>query len=204
LLRSRIQTISFRSIFEILGSAKRDWRFMNMELNKIAGSVLGTALAVYGLGALGAAVYHTEAPEKPGMLIATAEAEETGGGTAAEAQPLPVLLASASAEKGATVAKTCAACHDFSKGGPNKVGPNMWDIVERPRGSHEAFAYSDGMMSKKGDPWTYENLNAFLKAPKEYVAGTKMAFGGIKSDAKRADLLAYLASLSDAPKAFPK
>jgi cytochrome c len=113
------------------------------------------------------------------------------------------LLAAADATKGATEAKQCAACHDFTKGGPNKTGPALWDVVERPIASAAGFAYSEGAKSKSAEKWTYETLNAFLTKPKDVIQGTKMAFGGIKNDKKRADLIAYLASLSDAPKPFP-
>lgn len=175
----------------------------SFEFNKIAGAVLGTALAVFGLKELSGAIYHADKPEKQGFAIEVAEAAtgEAGGEAAAE-KPLGELLKAASAEKGAADAKACQACHDLTKGGPNKVGPNLWDLVDRARGTHEGFAYSDSMKSKN-DPWTYENLFAFIDNPKGYVPGTKMAFGGIKSASKRADLLAYLQSLSDSPKPFP-
>jgi cytochrome c len=174
----------------------------SFEFNKIAGALLGTALAIFGLGELGRIVYHTETPEKPGMIIETAQADDTGGAAAA-AQSLGTLLAAASVEKGAASAKACAACHDFTKGGPNKVGPNLYDVVDRGVGGVAGFAYSEAVAAKKADKWTFDNLDAWLKDPKAHIPGTKMAFGGIKSDAKRADVLAYLASLSDAPKPFP-
>jgi cytochrome c len=180
----------------------------SFEFNKIAGAVLGTALAVFGLKELSGVIYHAEKPEKPGYLIETAEAATGGeaGGAAeagAEAKPLAELLKTASAEKGAAQAKACAACHDVTKGGPNKQGPNLWDVVDRPHGVHEGFAYSDAMKAKSSELWTYEALDAFIANPKAAVPGTKMAFGGIKAADKRADLLAYLQSLSDSPKPFP-
>jgi cytochrome c len=175
--------------------------------NKIAGAVLATALLVFGLQSLSEVLYHAEAPphDKSGFLIETAEAEATegGAGEAAAAVSLGTLLASADATKGATAAKACAACHNFEKGGANKTGPALYNVVERPMGAHEGFTYSEGFAAHKADKWTYENLNTFLKAPKKYIVGTKMAFGGIGNDKKRADLIAYLASLSDAPKPFP-
>ena len=177
------------------------WQF-----NKMAGAVLGTGLLVLGLQNLGGIVFHPTAPseEKPGFKIEVAEAAEANtGGAAVAAVPLAQLLAKADAKKGAEVANACKACHDLSKGGPNKTGPNLWDVVERDMGKHDAFTYSDGMMAMAAQKWTYENLNKFLMAPKEFVKGTKMGFGGLKNDAKRADLLAYLQSLSDAPKPFP-
>jgi cytochrome c len=182
-------------------------KFMDsFEFNKIAGAVLGTALAVMGLREVSSAIYHTEAPEKPGYLIEVAETAPAGGAepaAVAAAAPIGVLLASADAAKGANAAKACGACHSFDKGGANKVGPNLWDIVQRPIASHAGFAYSEALTAKAGQPWTYDDLNAFILNPRGYAPGTKMAYAGLKNDASRADLLAYLGSLSDAPKPFP-
>lgn len=177
----------------------------SFEFNKMAGAVLGTALAVFGLRELAGVIYNAETPEKPGYLIEVADAaaggEEDGGEQ--PAVPLGTLLASADVAKGQAAAKACAACHDFTKGGPNKVGPNLWDIVLRPHAAQPDFAYSEGLKARAAEPWTFEALDAFIKAPKEAIPGTKMGFGGVKNDKSRADLLAYLQSLSDAPKPFP-
>lgn len=177
----------------------------SFEFNKMAGAVLATALVVFGLKELSAAVYHSEAPEKPGFAIEVAEAGATGEAQAstAPAVSLGTLLASADPAKGAAGVKACAACHDFTKGGPNKTGPDLWDVVERGIASHEGFAYSDGMKARSAEKWTYENLNAFIKDPKTATPKTKMAFAGVKKDQARADIIAYLATLSDAPKPFP-
>ena len=178
----------------------------SFEFNKIAGAVLGTALVVFGLNSLADTIYHSETPEKPGFAIQVAEAGTGAEATTGEQQPavsLGTLLASADAKKGEADVKQCQACHDFTKGGPNKTGPNLWGIVMRKHGSHEGFAYSDAMKAKSGEDWTYEDLNAFLTSPKTAVPGTKMAFGGVKKDQSRADILAYLATLSDNPVPFP-
>ncbi|MFO1034033.1 MAG: cytochrome c family protein [Hyphomicrobiales bacterium] len=177
--------------------------------NKMAGAVLGTALLVFGLKTLGGLIYepHMASADKPGFMIATAEADDgaaAGGDAAAPAKSLGTLLAAANKDAGAGEAKACAACHDFSKGGPNKTGPNLYGVVGRNGASHEGYAYSEGMTTARGGkPWSYEDLNAFIKAPKAAVPGTKMAFGGLKNDEKRANLLAYLGSLADSPVAFP-
>jgi cytochrome c len=178
----------------------------SFEFNKIAGAVLATALVVFGLKELSGIIYHSETPEKPGFVIEVAEATETPSEAPAEGVPavsIGTLLASADPAKGLGAAKPCLACHDFKKGGPNKVGPNLWDIVERGIASHEGFSFSDGMKARTAEKWTYENIDAFLKNPKAAVKGTKMAFAGVKKDQVRADLIAYLASLSDAPRPFP-
>ncbi len=177
----------------------------SFEFNKIAGAVLGTGLLALGLNSLSEVIYHSERPEKPGFVIEVAEAATGGeatGGAEAPAVSLGTLLASADANKGQAAAKACAACHDFTKGGPNKVGPNLWDVVQRAPGSHEGYAYTDGMKAKSAEPWTYEALNTFLTAPGAYVKGTKMVLKIPKADV-RANILAYLATLSDSPKPFP-
>ena len=180
------------------------------EFNKIAGAVLATALVVFGLKELSSVVYHTEVPEKghQGFAIEVAEAATTTSeaAPAADAPTVSIgtLLASADATKGAVEAKkACGTCHDFTKGGPNKTGPNFWDVVERGIASHEGYIYSEGMKARSAEKWTYENLNVFIKAPKTVTPKTKMVFAGVKKDQARADLIAYLASLSDAPKPFP-
>ncbi|MFN4141820.1 c-type cytochrome [Aestuariivirga sp.] len=177
----------------------------SFEFNKIAGAVLGTALVVFGLNELAGIIYHTETPEKPGFAVEVAEAETPAGGEAAEtpAVSLGTLLASADAAKGQAVFKACAACHDAAKGGPNKVGPNLWGIVGRNHAAAQGFAYSEAMAAKSAEPWTYEALNEFIHAPKQAIPGTKMAYGGLKKDADRANLLAYLGTLSDSPVPFP-
>lgn len=179
----------------------------SFEFNKIAGAVLGTALVVFGLSELSKIIYHAPEPEKQGFAVEVAEAANSGEAAADAAAPAAVsvgtLLASADATKGQAVFKACAACHDASKGGPNKVGPNLWGIVGRNHGIHEGFAYSEPMAALKDKPWSYEALNEFLVNPKAAVPGTKMAYGGLKKDADRANLLAYLATLSDSPVPFP-
>jgi cytochrome c len=177
----------------------------SFEFNKIAGAVLGTLLLVLGLKNLGGAVFHNEAPEKAGFMIATAQAE-SGDAKPAEAAPMvPIakLLASADKAKGEATAKACAACHDFSKGGPNKVGPNLWDVVGRPIASVSGFAYSDALKAASSKSWTFDELNVWIMAPAADMKGTKMSFAGIKKDEDRANVIAYLASLSDSPKPFP-
>ncbi len=115
-----------------------------------------------------------------------------------------MLLAKASIDKGKATAKQCQACHTFEKGGPNRVGPNLWGIVGEPRGKGRGgFAFSDAM-AKKGGEWTFEELNKFLKDPRAYIPGTKMTFAGISRDQQRADVIDFLRTQSDNPLPLPK
>ncbi len=178
----------------------------SFELNKIMGAVLGTLLFVMGAGFVAEAIYHPIEGRGPGYALPEPEAAEHGEtAEAAPEVPLGVLLASASAERGAAAVKKCASCHNFGEGEPNKQGPLLYGVVGRLEGSHEGFAYSDGMMAHNaaGDTWTYENLDHFLTKPADYVPGTKMNFSGVRTAEERADILAYLATLSADPVPFP-
>src|SRR5438309_2737979 len=140
----------------------------SFELNKILGAVLGTCLVLLVTSFTAQALFSPKMPEKPGFEIAVKEeAGDKGGAPAAAApsEPIEKLLQTASVEKGAAAAKKCAACHTFEKGGPNRVGPNLFGIVERARASEAGFNYSAAMKGK-GGKWTYDDLNKFIANPK--------------------------------------
>jgi cytochrome c len=173
----------------------------SFELNKVAGAVLGALLFAAGSGFVAELIYHPKPAGKAGYDLPE-PAAESAGAPAAKAEPIAVRLASANAEKGQGGTKACQACHSFEKGGPNKVGPDLWDVVERPKGGHGGFDYSAGI-KEKGGTWTYEDLDHFLESPKGFIKGTKMAFAGIAAPQDRANVIAYLRTLSDSPKPLP-
>ncbi|HEY8595061.1 MAG TPA: cytochrome c family protein [Devosiaceae bacterium] len=182
----------------------------SFELNKIVGAILGTLLFVMGVGFLAEAIYAPKEGPGPGYELPTpVEGASTTQAAAAapKEEPLPVLLASASAEKGAKVAKKCESCHNFGKGEPNKVGPTLWDVVGSPIADLSGYSFSDALKAKNPDGktvWTYASLNEWLTKPKDFAPGTKMSFAGISSATERADLLAYIATKADNPVPFPQ
>ncbi|GJD33281.1 c-type cytochrome [Methylobacterium aerolatum] len=173
------------------------------EVNKIAGAVLGALLFAAGSGFVAELIYHPKPAGKAGYDLPEPEpAAAAAPAETASVEPIAVRLASASAEKGQGGTKACQACHSFEKGGPNKVGPDLWDVVERKKGGHEGYDYS-AALKEKGGTWTYADLDEFLTSPKGYIKGTKMGFAGIASPTERANVIAYLRSLSDSPKPLP-
>lgn len=177
----------------------------SFELNKIMGAVLATCLGVLTLNIAAGAIFTPGKLEKPGYAIAVPE--HPGGATetakAEPAEPIAVRLASSDVGKGQAAAKQCAACHTFEKGGPNRVGPNLYGVVDRAKASHEGFNYSAAMKAK-GGTWTFDDLDHFIANPKSYVPGTSMGYAGLSRGGQRADLINYLHTLSDNPVPLPK
>ncbi|MFD0388940.1 c-type cytochrome [Tistrella bauzanensis] len=114
-----------------------------------------------------------------------------------------MALASADPKAGAKVFARCTACHDDSKGGPNKVGPELWSVVGRPIASADGFAYSAALQGLGGE-WTFDKLDHFLTKPSDFAPGTKMSFAGLSKVEDRAAVIAYLNSQSDNPQPLPE
>lgn len=173
------------------------------EVNKVLGAVLGALLFAAGSGFVAELIYHPKPAGKAGYDLPEPEPESAAtAAPEAKVEPIAVRLASANVEKGEAGTKACHACHNFEKGGPNKVGPDLYGVVERPKGGHAGFEYS-AAMKEKGGAWTYADLDEFLTNPKGYVKGTKMAFAGIASPQERANVIAYLRKNADDPKPLP-
>ncbi len=174
----------------------------SLEINKIVACILVVALVIIGLSNLTEILYEVEKPEVAHYVIEGIDdevvtADASISETVAEEVPIQILLASASVDKGAKVFKKCSNCHVPNEGGANKIGPALWNIVNKDIGGSD-FAYSNAMASYSGK-WTYEELNGFLKNPKKYMEGTKMSFAGLKKETDRANVILYLRSLSNNP-----
>jgi cytochrome c len=179
----------------------------SFEWNKIIGAVLGSVLFILVIKVVAEAVYEPEKPAKPGYVVEGVAETPAGGGAAAipAEEPVPdfgTVLAKADLAAGKAVSARCEQCHDISKGGPNKIGPELWGVIGRPRASAPGFSYSSAMMTDHA-PWSFASLFKYLKSPATMVPGTKMTFAGLPHAQDRIDLIAYLRTESDSPVAIP-
>jgi cytochrome c len=166
--------------------------------NKIAGAVLATGLAIFGLGELSNIIFEYHPPAKAGYAIAIA-AQETGSGPVAPEPPIDwgTELPKADVNAGKQVATKCQSCHNLDQGGPNMTGPNLYGVLGRQPGTHPGFAYSDAMKAfgQKQKIWDFEHVNDFVTSPQNYIDGTKMTFVGLKQRQDRINVIAYLHTL---------
>ena len=177
----------------------------SFEMNKILGAVLGTCLVLVALNIAAGAVFAPGKMAKPGYEIAVPEhpGEAPKGTPQPAEEPIGPLLAKADVARGEDAAKKCGACHTFTKGGAKLVGPNLWGVIGRAKAAAADYNYSAALKGKGGQ-WTLDDLNQFLANPKGMVPGTAMTFSGVPRASERADIIAYLNSLSDNPAPLPK
>ncbi len=179
-------------------------RMDELRLNKVfAGFLFAGLLLMAGIKIADVMVPHQELAENAYKIevpettaTAAAEPEEKGP------EPILALLASADVQAGAKLSKKCTACHVFDAGGAAKVGPALWNIVNKSKGSSDGFGYSSALI-EFGGAWDYQSLNAFLAKPKAYISGTKMNFAGLKKPQDRANIIAWMRTKADSPAALP-
>jgi cytochrome c len=173
----------------------------SLEANKIAGALLVAGLVALTSGIIADFLVQPHHGGHASMEMPVGE--PAAPADAAPVGPIAPLMATADPAAGETVAKKCLSCHSFDQGGAHKVGPNLWNVLGGPVAHAADFAYSDAMASH-GGTWGYEEMNEYLASPRSYVPGTKMAFVGLNKIEDRANLLAYLRTLSDNPQPLPE
>ena len=168
------------------------------EWNKIIASVLTAMIVAWVSGILATQLIEPKRPEKPVFMpagaeqVAAAPAEQSAS---TKLEPIEPLLAKADPKRGEQLAKVCATCHTFDKGGPNKIGPNLWDVTEENIATVPNYQFSAALQADKGEKWDPEKLNQWLHNPQSFAKGTKMTFAGFPKAQDRADVIAYLDTL---------
>ena len=177
----------------------------SFELNKIIAAILMVALLVIGIGKLSNVIFHVEKPKMPGYTV---EIDQVDSGSTAKTVSVEkkvdilALMAMGDAVSGEKIFKKCAACHSIVKGGKNKIGPALYNVVGRKSGSVGDYKYSKALTSH-GKAWTFEELNGYLLKPAKWIKGTKMAFAGLRKEKDRASVIKYLNQNSDSPLPLP-
>ena len=184
-----------------------------LEVNKILAAIIMAVLILTLIGHAGDLIVninhdkHVGNNEKYQTAYKIDVPEDEAGGLKIEKKEeiielISPFLINASLEDGKKLFKKCGTCHNYEKNGANKVGPNLWNIINRPKGNIEGFAYSKALINQGGE-WTYENLAEFLYKPKRYIKGTKMNFVGLKKVQDRANIVLFLRNQADNPIPLP-
>ncbi len=177
----------------------------SFEINKIIAAVLMVALLIIGIGKISDVIFHVEKPKTPGYLVETdqvANISETTTEAVEEKVNIEALMAMGDIASGEKIFKKCAACHSIVKGGKNKIGPALYNVVGRKVGGVDDYKYSKALVSYDKS-WTYEELNGFLLKPAKWIKGTKMAYAGLRKEKDRASVIKYLNQNGDNPLPLP-
>ena len=177
----------------------------SFEINKIVAAVLMVALLVIGIGKVSEIVFHVEKPETPGYSVEVDVVTNASAASAEEVEEkvdIAALMSMGDVASGEKIFKKCAACHSVVKGGKNKIGPALYNVVGRKVGGVSDYKYSKAL-AEYDKSWTLEELNGFLLKPSKWIKGTKMAYAGLRKEKDRASVIKYLNKNSDTPQALP-
>ena len=177
----------------------------SFELNKIIAAVLMVALLIIGISKISKIVFYVEKPKTTGYAVEIEQTANTSSSkteSVVEKVDIAALMSQGDLDTGMKVWKKCAACHSINKGGKNKIGPALYNVVGRQTGNVADYKYSKALTAYKKE-WTFEELNGFLLKPSKWIKGTKMAFAGLRKEKDRASVIKYLNQNSDSPLTLP-
>ena len=177
----------------------------SFEINKIVAAVLLVALLIIGISKISNIIFHVDKPEKPGYTVEVEQISSESTTTTSEVEEkidIVALMAMGDVASGEKIFKKCAACHSINKGGKNKIGPAVYNVVGRKVGGVADYKYSKALASYDKE-WNFEELNGFLLKPAKWIKGTKMAYAGLRKEEDRASIIKYLNENSDSPLQLP-
>ena len=176
----------------------------SFEINKILAAILMVALLIIGIGKLSNVIFHVEKPKTPGYSVELAQTTVVSASETSVEEKIDItaLMAMGNLVDGEKIFKKCAACHSINKGGKNKIGPALYNVVGRKVGGVADYKYSKALVAYDKN-WTLEELNGFLIKPAKWIKGTKMAYAGLRKEKDRASIIKYLNKNSDNPQQLP-
>jgi cytochrome c len=177
----------------------------SFEINKIIAAVLLVALLLIGISKLSNVIFYVEKPKKPGYAVEIEQVSSTSSTSTKQVEEkidMTALMAMGDVMLGEKIFKKCASCHSIVKGGKNKIGPALYNVVGRKVGSVGEYKYSNALAEYEKE-WSFEELNGFLTKPAKYIKGTKMAYAGLRKEKDRASVIKYLNQNSDNPLPLP-
>ena len=177
----------------------------SFELNKVIAAILMVVLLVIGLSKIADGVYYVKKPKNPGYQVEIENQLTSGTSQTTEVVEkidIAAIMTLGDVVSGKKIFKKCAACHSINKGGKNKIGPALYNVVGRTVGGVDNYKYSK-VLASYGKEWTFEELNGFLQKPSSYLKGTKMSYAGLRKETDRASVIKYLNQNSDSPALLP-
>ena len=173
----------------------------SFEINKILAAILIVVMLVIGIDKLSDVIFHVDKPETPGYVV---EIEQVSTASASTENKIDIIamMTMGNVDSGKKLFKKCVACHSIVKGGKNKIGPALYNVVGRKIGGVVDYKYSKALLTYKKE-WTFEELNGFLIKPAKWIKGTKMAYAGLKKEEDRASIIKFLNQNSDSPLPLP-
>ena len=174
----------------------------SFEINKIVAAILVVFLVIFGIGKISDMVFHVEKPNTSAYKVEVSTASSSEDSSSGELVDITTLLAMGNLDDAKKVWKKCSACHSIKKGGKNKIGPALYNVLGRNVAGLDNYKYSKALLGY-GKTWTFEEMNGFLKKPQAYIKGTKMAFAGLKKEKDRASILLFMNQNSDNPLPLP-
>ena len=180
----------------------------SFELNKIIAAILMVTLLIIGLGKFSDIIFHVEKPKMSGYTIEIEQTKAISSSSSSaetlveEKIDIAALMAMGDITSGEKIFKKCAACHSIVKGGKNKIGPALYNVVGRKVGEVLDYKYSKALTVYDKE-WNFEELNGFLIKPAKWIKGTKMSYAGLRKEKDRASVIKYLNQNSDSPVPLP-
>ena len=172
------------------------------EINKIIAAIIFTVLVVFGIDKVTDLIFYVEKPKEAAYVVEAPVAKTAVSTAGSGGLNIKDFLALGDIEHGKAVFKKCSACHVVAKGGKNKIGPALYNVVGRKVGGVDDYKYSKALEGYEKN-WTFEELNGYLIKPAKWIKGTKMAFAGLRKEKDRASVIKYLNQNSDNPLPLP-